>query len=113
MSKIIGVTVGTPYNPENIQGGGVTQEELEEAVKTALAEAKESGEFDGFSPTVSTTKINGEAHISIKDKSGSHYFVLYDGKTPVMGTDYFTEADKQEFVDAVLNALPVAEGANF
>lgn len=29
-----------------------------------------------------------------------------DGKTPVKGTDYFTEADKQEMVNLVLQALP-------
>ena len=28
------------------------------------------------------------------------------GKTPVKGTDYYTEADKQEMVEAVLEALP-------
>lgn len=29
-----------------------------------------------------------------------------NGKTPVKGTDYFTQADKEEFVQAVLAALP-------
>lgn len=32
------------------------------------------------------------------------------GKTPVKGTDYFTEADKAEMVDAVIAALPVYNG---
>ena len=32
-----------------------------------------------------------------------------DGKTPVKGTDYFTEQDKQEIVNDVLFALPAAE----
>ena len=36
-----------------------------------------------------------------------------DGKTPVKGVDYFTEADKQEMVNAVLAALPAAEEASF
>lgn len=36
-----------------------------------------------------------------------------DGKTPVKGTDYYTEADKQEMVNLVLNALPSAEGIEF
>lgn len=34
----------------------------------------------------------------------------FDGKTPVMGTDYFTSADKAEIVSAVLAALPVYTG---
>lgn len=36
-----------------------------------------------------------------------------DGYTPVKGTDYFTEADKTELVNAVLAALPAAEGVSF
>lgn len=36
-----------------------------------------------------------------------------DGKTPVKGTDYYTEADKQEMIDLVLDALPNAEGVGF
>lgn len=32
------------------------------------------------------------------------------GRTPVKGTDYFTEADKAEMVDAVISALPVYNG---
>lgn len=36
-----------------------------------------------------------------------------DGKTPEKGVDYFTEADKAEMVNAVIAALPTAEGASF
>ena len=32
-----------------------------------------------------------------------------DGHTPVKGTDYWTEADKQEIINSVLAALPSAE----
>lgn len=35
------------------------------------------------------------------------------GNTPIKGTDYFTPDDKAELVDAVLAALPAAEGASF
>lgn len=34
-----------------------------------------------------------------------------DGKTPVKGTDYWTDADKQEIVDDVLDAIPDAGGS--
>ena len=34
----------------------------------------------------------------------------FDGKTPVKGKDYFTEADKSEMVSAVIAALPVYAG---
>lgn len=36
-----------------------------------------------------------------------------DGHTPVKGVDYFTEEDKEEMVEAVLAALPSAEGVGF
>lgn len=36
-----------------------------------------------------------------------------DGYTPVKGKDYYTDADKAEMVQAVLAALPSAEGVGF
>lgn len=36
-----------------------------------------------------------------------------DGHTPIKGTDYFTEDDKAEMVNAVLAALPAAEGVSY
>ena len=57
---------------------------FQEAVNIALAQAKESGEFDGE-----------------------------PGKTPVRGTDYYTEADKTEMVNAVLAALPTWTGGSY
>ena len=35
------------------------------------------------------------------------------GHTPVKGVDYFTDADKSEMIQAVLDALPAAEGASY
>lgn len=43
-------------------------------------------------------------------KDGSNGKDGADGKTPVKGTDYFTAADKQEMVNAVIAALPVYNG---
>jgi hypothetical protein len=50
--------------------------DVTEDVNDALAQAKASGEFDGT-----------------------------NGKTPIKGTDYFTEADKEEIVQQVITAL--------
>ena len=36
-----------------------------------------------------------------------------NGHTPVKGTDYFTEADKQELVTAVIAALPSTEEVSY
>ena len=36
-----------------------------------------------------------------------------DGYTPIKGVDYYTDAEKSEIVNAVLAALPAAEGVDF
>ena len=64
--------------------GALSADTLPGAVNDALAQAKESGEFDG---------APGEP-----------------GYTPQKGIDYFTPTDKQEMVTAVLAALPVYNG---
>lgn len=66
---------------------------LPTAINDALAQAKASGEFDGAPG---------------KDGEDGK-----DGHTPVKGTDYYTEADKAEMVDAVLAALPTWEGGSY
>lgn len=35
------------------------------------------------------------------------------GYTPIKGTDYWTDADKTEIIQGVLNELPVAEESGF
>lgn len=42
----------------------------------------------------------------IKDNVGCGWKEMKDGHTPVKGMDYWTAADKQEIVSAVLEALP-------
>ncbi len=67
---------------EQLPETALTDEELTEAINTALTEAKESGAFDG-----------------VDGKDGK------DGYTPIKGTDYFTEADKAEMVALVIENL--------
>lgn len=62
---------------ENGIGGSVSDEQIKKVVDEALTEAKESGEFDGE-----------------------------DGYTPQKGIDYFTEADKDQIVEEILENLP-------
>lgn len=78
---------------------------LPTAINTALAQAKASGEFKGDPGKDGTPGEDG--------KDGKDGQNGQDGKTPVKGVDYYTEADKQEMVNAVLTALPVAEGGTF
>ena len=65
---------------------------------------------DGFSPVVDIQEIENGHRVTITDKYGSKAFDVMngkDGKTPVRGADYWTEADKIEiksYVDeAILN----------
>jgi hypothetical protein len=72
---------------------------------------------DGTSVTVksvSTSNTDGGSNVvtfsdgkTLTVKNGSK------GSTPVMGTDYWTAADRQSMVNDVLAALPAAEGVSF
>lgn len=125
----------------NRQGSGGSSESIAEAVHSALEEAKASGAFkgdkgdkgatgatgakgaDGVSPTVTVSKTGKVTTIAITDATGTKTATISDGadgaagakgadgKTPVKGTDYWTEADKQEIIDAVVAAIKDAEAA--
>lgn len=140
--KIYGVTVGTPIKPQVLiektehakdtdihikaeertsWNAKLDSSTLEGAVNTALAKAKESGEFDGVDGTSVTVKSVSESTAD----GGSNIVTFSDGKTvtvkngskgskgdagsngadgytPQKGVDYFTEADKAEIITAVL-----------
>lgn len=64
--------------------------------KNTLEQAAANGDFDGSTPEIGENGnwyINGED--TGKPSNGN------DGKTPVIGVDYFTESDKQEIVGKV------------
>jgi hypothetical protein len=63
--------------------GKLDANKLPEAVNTALAQAKESGEFDGkdgISPTVAVSTITGGHRITITDKNGTKTVDVMDGE---------------------------------
>lgn len=84
---------------------------------------------NGFSPTITATPIENGTKVDITDVNGVKSFEVLngkdgkqglkgepgeqgnpgtdgaDGKTPVKGVDYFTEQDKQEFIEEVEQAL--------
>ena len=118
MSKVIGVTVGTSISPNSMKskldlsqyaksewveetfqqkGNYLAEEQLPEAINTALAQAKASGEFDGKDGYTPQKNVD--------------YFDGADGKTPVKGADYWTNADKQEIVSDVLDQIEIPEGS--
>lgn len=55
---------------------------------------------DGIISWTNDGDLDNPTPVNIKGPAGA------PGKTPVKGTDYFTEADKTEIVNAVLAALP-------
>ena len=105
-------------------------EEVDAAVDTPLVviegakgDPGEPGK-DGHSPVVTATKsgktttisVDGAAIATVEDgadgkpgaagATGPAGAPGKDGHTPVKGTDYWTEADKQEIVNSVIAALP-------
>ena len=89
----------------------LNQSDLQNGINTALAQAKESGEFngqdgqdgqngsDGYSPIAKVEKTDDGVAITITDKSGTTTANVkngvdgQDGYTPVKGIDYF-DGDK-------------------
>lgn len=70
----------------------------------------------GFTPTITLTREEGGVRITATNEGGETSETVYDGtdgdpgndgKTPVRGTDYWTDADKAEIKayvdDAILN----------
>ena len=57
--------------------------------------------------------FTAEQLATLKGEKGDTGATGAPGYTPVKGTDYFTEEDKTELVNAVLAALPAAEGVSY
>lgn len=92
--KIIGNTVGTTMNPKKF-GGTVTNEQITQAVENYMTEHPVKGE-KGDTGGTGPAGPQGEP-----------------GYTPVKGVDYFDGEDQKVIVNAVLDALTVAEGVSF
>lgn len=93
----------------------IVDNELQVDMPEFIAIGAGDGE-DGFSPIVSLEKVGKVSTLEITDKNGVHKTEILDGADgyiPIKGTDYFTDADKAEMVEAVLAALPSAEGVGF
>ena len=70
-----------------------------------------AGYEEAVSPTVSVSKSGTVTTVTITDKEGTKTAKINDGtsgKTPVKGTDYFTEADKAEIVEETVENIPTA-----
>ena len=70
-------------------------------------------EMDTFARIVDLYEGARNTAQSVRDDADAGKFTGAPGYTPVKGTDYFTEEDKTELVNAVLASLPAAEGVNY
>lgn len=99
---------GAPTNVSsfNNDAGYLTNENLDEAIDNALERAKENGEFNGNDGVSATHSWSGTT-LTITSASGTSSSDLKgaDGYSPVRGTDYWTDDDKTEIVNAVLAEL--------
>lgn len=82
-------------------------DEQRETLRGATGPAGEPGK-DGVNGKDGKDGVDGkDGKDGVNGKDG------LSGYTPQKGVDYFTDADKAELVNAVLAALPIAEGATF
>ena len=96
-------------------------EELKEAVENGGGSTGGGGTGeDGFSPIATVKETTSGAVIKITDANGTTTATVKhgkdgaDGKTPVKGVDYFTEADKNEMAaSAVGGTISVLDLSNF
>ena len=87
--------------------------DLTAAVQSLISEPGAAATFtpsvsaDGTLSWTNNKGLTNPEPVNIKGPQGP---AGNDGYTPVKGTDYYTEADKTEMVNAVIAALPVYDG---
>lgn len=85
----------------------LTKHEAAAAVAATEGWASVSATAEGLAPGSAPTVI-----LTGTNKKNLH-FGIPAGEKPVKGIDYFTDADKNELVNLVLDAMPQAEGVGF
>lgn len=68
---------------------------------------------DGYYTVVKMEESDEGVVFTLRDRYGNVEANITHGRTPQKGIDYLTEEDKNEFVELVMNALPVAEGVEY
>ncbi|OUQ53069.1 hypothetical protein B5E58_13300, partial [Tyzzerella sp. An114] len=91
-----------PQGPQGEQGPtGETGPQGQDGKSATITGATATIDDTSGTPTVNV--VAGGTELA---RSFQFDFTGLKGKTPVKGTDYFTETDKQEIVQDVLNAIP-------
>lgn len=112
IKSALGYTPASADDVSKLSADKLDTDKLNEAIDTALAQAKESGEFDGPAGPQGAKGDKGDKGET--GATGPQGPKGEKGDTGAQGPAYkLTEEDKAEMVNAVLAALPVAEEANF
>ena len=83
------------------------------AIKGDKGDPGEKGDKGDKGDAFTYADFTPEQLAGLKGEKGDKGDKGADGHTPVKGTDYFTEADKQELVTAVIAALPSSEEVSY
>lgn len=101
MSKIIGVTVGTPLSVEKIK------EKLKPVTSVNGVAADENGNVEVR--TVSSEEVKDAVEAALQEAKGRGEF---DGYTPVKGVDYWTPTDIAVIQKYIDEAIAKVVGSN-
>lgn len=93
---------GVSYTNKQLAGATNVKEALDELVSESHNHDNKDT-LDNLSDSNGKLQYNG-SDVGLKGA---------DGKTPVKGTDYWTEADKEELVKKILAALPTWTGGEY
>lgn len=99
---------GISYTNSTLEGVTNVKEGLDLLTKASHSHTNKEV-LDKLSESNGKLKYNG-SDVGLKGDPGKDGT---DGKTPVKGTDYWTDADKTEIVNDVLAALPTWTGGSY
>ena len=114
---------GFPHDPPEevynriieLMNGKLNADKLDDAVKNALAQAKENGEFDGddgFSPTVNLESIPGGTSVVVVDKISPKSFNVMNGEDGGYYTPSITPQGYLTFIPSKSNMPEVGGVGN-
>ena len=66
-----------------------------------------------LSKKLDKSELNGAINTALESAKNSGEFKGQDGYTPIKGIDYFTETDKGELLERILQSLPTWEGGSY
>lgn len=102
-----------PEDPQTFREWMQETMEATESIAQSVRDDADAGVFDGFSPTVSTSEIEGGHRVTITDKSGTHIVDVMNGAKGDKGDagkiKFFvvTELPTEDIDDEAIYLLPI------